>query len=77
MSLVSLIIDKMQTAGKFANLTGSQKKLFVIGRILDEIELSPEIEGFISELIDMIIKVDKNQLVINPIVTKSFGRCCF
>ena len=75
--ILSKVIEFMILATQNKNLTsGEQKKKYVLDAVRSFLELPESTEDLIIEFIDIIIKVDKGKLTINPKIKKNF-LCCF
>ena len=73
--IIKILLELMQQAGQIKNMNGQQKKLFVMLKLKDGLELDPILEDFIFDVIDLLIDVDKNEIKINPKIKKLFI-CC-
>ena len=76
-SVLTVLIENMKRFGKF-NLTGKQKKKLLMETLRYELELPDELETLIVELVDILIKVEKNEIVFNPKIKKAVSllKCC-
>lgn len=62
---LTVLIDLMKKAGHNKELSGKDKKQFVLDEIRKQLELPEDIEELIISLIDILIQVENGQLVIN------------
>jgi len=72
---LTVLINLMQKAGQNKDLSGKDKKQFVLDQIRKQLELPNDIEDLIISLIDILIEVENGKLVINPKVKKSCLGC--
>ena len=72
---LTVLINLMQKAGQNKDLSGKDKKQFVLDQIRKQLELPNDIEDLIISLIDILIQVENRQLIINPKVKKSCLGC--
>lgn len=72
---LTVLIDLMKKAGNNKKLSGKDKKAFVLDEIKKHLELPNDIEDLIISLIDILIKVENGQLVINEKVTEGCTTC--
>jgi len=72
---LTVLIDLMKKAGQNKELSGKDKKQFVLDEIKKQLELPEDIENLIISLIDILIEVENGQLIINPKVKKSCLGC--
>ena len=68
-------LDLMKKAGEMKELSGKDKKAFVIEELRKAIELPEDIENLIVAVIDALIDVEKGRLVLNPVVGKGCTGC--
>lgn len=73
--MIKILLELMQQAGQINDMTGQQKKLYVMLKLKDGLDIDPILEDFIFDIIDLIINVDKNEIIINPKIKKLFI-CC-
>lgn len=69
--LISLMIE----ASLMVNMSGEDKKKYVLEELKKHITLNNEIEDFIINTIDILIDVDKGKIIFNKKVRKIFS--CF
>lgn len=70
------LIDNMKHLGKFASLSGTEKKELVIATLRHQLDLPDDLEDFIVALIDVLIKVEDGKIVFNKkISTLSYRGC--
>ncbi len=62
---LTVLLDLMKKAGAMKELSGKDKKAFVLDEIRKQLELPNDIEELIISLIDILIQVENGQLVIN------------
>ena len=62
---LTVLIDLMKKAGQNKELSGKDKKQFVLDEIRKQLELPEDIENLIVSLIDILIEVENGKLVIN------------
>jgi len=72
---LTVLIQLMKKAGQNKDLSGKDKKQFVLDEIRKQLELPEDIEDLIINLIDILIEVENHQLIINPKVKKSCLGC--
>ena len=70
-----VLLDLMKKAGQNKELSGKDKKQFVLDEIKKQLELPNDIEDLIINLIDILIQVQNGKLVINPKVTDGCLGC--
>ena len=68
-------LDLMKKAGEMKELSGKDKKAFVIEELRKAIELPEDIENLILAVIDALIDVENGKLVLNPVVEKGCTGC--
>lgn len=73
--ILDTLVNLMQTAAVMTEMSGLQKKRFVLTQLRNKLQLQDEVEDLIIDLIDLLIQVDKHQLRINPNVRSLFS-CC-
>jgi hypothetical protein len=73
------LIQLMKDAEGFKNMSGADKKAYVMRQLQRSITLDNNIEGLILQFIDFIILIDKNELTINPYIKQSLFNsiCCY
>lgn len=74
--LISELLKFMSIIGNHKNMSGKEKKEWVLVKLREEMELPDIIEDIIIATIDYIILVDKGQIKINPKIKKNFFKCC-
>lgn len=76
-SVLTVLIENMKRFGKF-NLTGKQKKQLLMETLRYELDLPEKLEDLIVELVDILIKVERNEIVFNPRIKKAVSLldCC-
>jgi predicted NACHT family NTPase len=72
---LTVLIDLMKKAGHNKEMSGRDKKAFVIDEIRKQLELPQDIEDLIISLIDILIEVDNGKLVINEKVKNGCLGC--
>lgn len=72
---LTLLIDLMKKAGHNKELSGKDKKAFVLDEIRKQLELPNDIEDLIISLIDILIEVENGKLVINEKVKDGCSGC--
>jgi predicted NACHT family NTPase len=72
---LTLLIDLMKKAGNNKDLSGKDKKQFVLDEIRKQLELPEDIEDLIISLIDILIDVENGKLVINAKVKDGCMGC--
>ena len=76
MSVYLLVtLDLMKKAGAMKELSGKDKKAYVLEELRKAIELPEDIENLIISVIDALIDVEKGRLVLNPVVKKGCTGC--
>lgn len=70
-----ITLDLMKRAGSMNELSGEDKKAFVIDSLRKALELPEDIEELILAVIDALIDVEKGRLVLNPIVKETTSKC--
>jgi len=65
----------MKKAGNNKDLSGKDKKAFVLDEIRKQLELPEDIENLIISLIDILIDVQNGKLVLNPVVKDGCTGC--
>ena len=70
-----ITLDLMKRAGSMNELSGEDKKAFVIDGLRKALELPEDIEELILAVIDALIDVEKGRLVLNPIVKEPTSKC--
>ena len=70
-----ITLDLMKRAGSMNELSGEDKKAFVIDGLRKALELPEDIEELILAVIDALIDVEKGRLVLNPIVKETTSKC--
>lgn len=73
--IVSLLIKFMTRIGNHKNLTGDEKKKWVLLRLKEEMDYDENLENIIMEVIDYIVLVDSGSIKINPVIKNNL--CCF
>lgn len=73
--ILDTLINLMQTAATMTEMDGVSKKRFVLTQLRNKLQLQDEVEDLIIDLIDLLIKVDRHELRINPNVRRLFS-CC-
>jgi hypothetical protein len=68
-------LDLMKKAGAMKELSGKDKKAFVLDELRKALELPEDIENLIVAVIDALIDVEKGRLVLNPVVEKGCTGC--
>lgn len=68
-------LDLMKKAGAMKELSGKDKKAYVLDELRKALELPEDIENLIVAVIDALIDVEKGKLVINPVVEKGCTGC--
>ena len=68
-------LDLMKKAGEMKDLSGKDKKAYVLDELRKALELPEDIENLIVAVIDALIDVEKGRLVINPVVEKGCTGC--
>lgn len=78
--ILEMLVDTMQYFGSIQNLSGPQKKVFVLKSLDLKINLPDETKETLMNLIDILIQVENHKIIINPKIeklTKSlFSSCC-
>lgn len=74
--LVSELVKFMSIIGNHKNMSGQEKKEWVLVKLREEMDLPDIVEDIIIATIDYIILVDKGQIKINPKIKKNFFKCC-
>ena len=72
---LTVLIQLMKKAGQNKDLSGKDKKQFVLDEIRKQLELPEDIEDLIINLIDILIEVQNGKLVINPKVKDGCMGC--
>ena len=72
---LTILIDLMKKAGQNTELSGKDKKAFVLDEIRKQLELPEDIEDLIISLIDILIQVENGKLIINPKVKDGCMGC--
>jgi hypothetical protein len=72
---LTVLIDLMKKAGNNKELSGKDRKAFVLDEIRKQLELPNDIEDLIISLIDILIEVQNGQIVINPKVKEGCIGC--
>lgn len=70
-----ITIDLMKRAGSMSELSGKDKKAFVLDGLRKAIVLPEEIEDLIIAVIDALIDVENGKLVLNPVVKETTSKC--
>lgn len=73
--IIPILIENIITAS-YTHLAGKDKKKNVINNISKITKINPETLEFLSELIDVLISVDKGKLKLNPGLSKGLKFCC-
>lgn len=68
-------LDLMKKAGAMKELSGKDKKEYVLDELRKAIELPKDIEDLLISVIDALIDVEKGKLVLNPVVEKGCTSC--
>jgi hypothetical protein len=68
-------LDLMKKAGEMKDLSGKDKKAYVLDELRKALELPEDIENLIVAVIDALIDVEKGRLVLNPVVEKGCTGC--
>jgi hypothetical protein len=68
-------LDLMKKAGEMKELSGKDKKAYVMEELRKAIELPEDIENLILAVIDALIDVENGKLVLNPVVEKGCTGC--
>ena len=68
-------LDLMKKAGEMKDLSGKDKKAYVMEELRKAIELPEDIENLILAVIDALIDVENGKLVLNPVVEKGCTSC--
>jgi hypothetical protein len=68
-------LDLMKKAGEMKELSGKDKKAYVLDELRKALELPEDIENLIVAVIDALIDVEKGRLVLNPVVEKGCTGC--
>ena len=68
-----MLIRLMKEAEKYFAVGGQDKKEWVLMRLYKHLKVDEDTKKFISDLVDIIILLDKNKLKIGEVVT---DRCC-
>lgn len=77
--LVSELLKFMSIVGNHKNMSGKEKKKWVLLKLKEEMELPEVLEDLILAIIDYVVLVDKGQIKINPEIkniSKRFFMCC-
>ena len=77
--IVHNLIKFMSIIGNHKNMTGEEKKKWVLLRLKEELLLPEEFEELLIELIDYIVLIDNGQIKINQKIIKSSKKlfiCC-
>jgi hypothetical protein len=64
-NIVPELVRWMQIIGNHKNMSGLEKKEWVLLKVKEELELNEDIENLIIDFIDYIILVDGNKIIIN------------
>lgn len=72
--IIQVLLTLMVEAGKKTNLRGHEKKLYVLNKLLKHPLMENEYSRFVSDMIDLLVKVEKGKLVINPVIRSC--KCC-
>ena len=73
--VVEILLSEMLRAARFSELSGPQKKALVMRSLEKKMDFPKEVEELILYLIDILIRVDKGKLAINPRVKKAVLSC--
>jgi hypothetical protein len=74
--LISELMKFMSIIGNHKNMTGKEKKDWVLLKLREEMDFPDIIEDLIIATIDYIVLIDKGQIKINPKIKKNFFKCC-
>ena len=74
--LISELMKFMSIIGNHKNMSGKEKKDWVLLKLREEMDFPDFIEDLIIATIDYIVLVDKGQIKINPKIKKNFFKCC-
>ena len=74
--LISELMKFMSIIGNHKNMTGKEKKDWVLLKLREEMDFPDFIEDLIIATIDYIVLIDKGQIKINPKIKKNFFKCC-
>jgi hypothetical protein len=66
----------MLTAGSHSDMTGTQKKEWVLNRLKEMMDFDDALEELIIGIIDLIIDVEKKRIIINPVLKRGLFSCC-
>ena len=73
---IPVLIDLMTTIGKSSELTGKQKKEYVIKQMRRSLDLPQVYEDILALLIDTLIEVQDGKLIFNQKLKKTTKWCC-
>jgi len=74
--LISELMKFMSIIGNHKNMSGKEKKDWVLLKLREEMDFPDVIEDLIIAIIDYVVLVDKGQIKINPKIKKNFFKCC-
>ena len=75
-TIVSRLFLFMSLVGNNKNMTGKEKKKWVMLKVKEELFLSEELQKMIDVLIDYVIEVDKGKIILNQKIKKKFFKLC-
>ncbi len=73
---IPALVDLMTTIGKSSELSGKQKKEYVIEQMRESLDLPHVYEDIIATLIDTLIQVEDGKLVFNQKIKETAKWCC-
>lgn len=75
--IIHTLIELMTVAElAFGKKTGEQKKQYVLLKIKTHFDPSDELLELYSEIIDVLISMDRNEIIIHKVFKKSFLKFC-
>lgn len=72
---LTVLIDLMKKAGHNKELSGKDKKAFVLDELKKALELPEDIELLIIAVIDALIDVQNGKLILNPVIKDGCTGC--
>lgn len=73
---IPALVDLMTSIGKSSELSGKQKKEYVIEQMRESLDLPQVYEDILALLIDTLIEVQDGKLVFNQKIKKTTKWCC-
>lgn len=68
------VVRLMSFAGSLQELTGHEKKEYVVSEVLMLFDMDEDKDEFVRNIIDVLIKVEKKELIFNKHVVKTIKK---